>query len=170
MNLGKELAKSGKKAGMCKPVNERLKMTEDKDEMCRMFINGIDFCLANNFPSNDFIRANFTGTINKHGIHLDEQIKLVNERKAVLLGNCSGSIEIDGFSVSEIFIKHNSRVYLSVKENAFVMIDIFDNSTVIITATDNSKVVVNRYSGNVDNCETFGNAIIKIRDKHKNTY
>lgn len=170
MNLGKELAKSGKKAGMCKPVNERLKLTEDKDEMCRMFINGIDFCLANDFPSNEFIKANFSDIINNHGIYVDEKVSLKNKIKVVLLGNCSGSMVIDGFTVSEIFIKHDSRIYLSVKDNAFVMIDIFDNSTLIITATDNSKVFVNRYSGNVDNCETFGNAVIKIREKNKKTY
>lgn len=171
MDLAKELAKRAKKNGICKPWYEELKSLQDKKAMIEMYLKGIDFCLANDYPGNDFIRKHFKGEMEQFGVFLDDEINIGNPRKCVCLGNTSGRIDIDGFNVCEIFAKHNARLDIYAKGNAFVIIDVFDNSEVNVHASDRAKVCVNRYIGN--NIVMKGEAdeaFVKIRDKQKKTY
>ena len=118
-----------------------LKTLEDKRAMVQMYLNGIDFCLSNDYPNNDYIRANFKGVMEEFGVFLDDNIDLVNVKKCVALGATKGRIEVNGFGVSEIFIKHESALNIIAKDNAFVMIDVFDDGVVMINAQDNAKIL-----------------------------
>lgn len=169
-SIGKELAKRAKQNGICQEWHKELKTTEDKDKLLEMYVSGIDFCLANNYPSNDYIRENFVGMMEKHGVHLDEDLKCVNDRTVVALGKCTGSIEINGFTASEVFIKHESKLILLVEDNAFVMLDMFDDSELVIIAKGNAKVCVNRYGGKVESISDGENTVVKIKEKDKKTY
>ena len=171
MDIAKELAKKAKKNGICKPWYEELKSLQDKKAMIEMYLKGIDFCLANDYPGNDFIRKHFKGEMEQFGVFLDDEINIENPRKCVCLGNTSGRVGIDGFNVCEIFAKHSARLDIYAKDNAFVIIDVFDNSEVRIHASDRAKVCVNRYIGNnIVMKDEADEAFVKIRDKQKKTY
>lgn len=171
MDIAKELAKKAKKNGICKPWYEELKSLQDKKAMIEMYLKGIDFCLANDYPGNDFIRKHFKGEMEQFGVFLDDEISIENPRKCVCLGNTSGRVGIDGFNVCEIFAKHSARLDIYAKDNAFVIIDVFDNSEVRIHASDRAKVCVNRYIGNnIVMKDEADEAFVKIRDKQKKTY
>lgn len=169
MKIGKELAIAAKKKGICKEWFNSMKVLEDKDALIEMYVKGIDFCLANDFPSNDYIRTNFTGKMEAYGVHLDESLNTANDRRVVALGRCLGRIEVNGFSVSEIFVKHESDLLIVAKGNSFVMIDMFDNSKLHVIASADAKVCVNHYGGDLktESCE---DAIIKVIEKNKKSY
>ena len=169
MSIGKELAKEAKKNGICEEWYQDLRTSDDKDKLLGLYIKGIDFCLSNDYPTNEYIRNNFKGRMEAYGIHLDEELSCTNERTVVALGVCSGDIENSGFTVSEVFLKHSSILTLVARDNSFTMIDMFDNSGLSIVAHDNAKVVINHYGGEIV-FEKHENAQIKIREKHKKTY
>lgn len=169
MNLSKELAERARKKGICKEWHDELLSLKDKDKMIKMYLRGIDFCLSNDFPENDFIRSYFKGAMEKYGVFLDDAVKVENMPKCVCLGACSGNVLADNFNACEVFVKHNSEIVITAKDNAFVMVDVFDNSTVMIHAHDRAKVCVNRYGGTVKDFAD-NEAVIKIREKNKKTY
>lgn len=167
--IGKELAKDAKINGICKDWYKDLKTTDDIDQLLDMYLRGIDFCLSNDYPTNDYIRANFKGKMEHKGIYLDDQLLAVNARKVVALGRCTGSIEVDEFNVCEVFIKHESEATVTAEGNSFVMIDMFDNSSLSVIAHDQAKVCVNHYGGEII-FRKEGKGVVKIIEKNKKTY
>lgn len=172
MKLAKELAKEAKRKGICEPWYKELKTLEDKRAMVAMYVKGIDFCLSNDYPTNDYIRANFKGIMEDFGVFLDDQINLVNYKRCVALGTTKGRVEVGSFGVSGIFAKHESELAIIAKDDAFVMIDLFDDATLHIHAQDRAKVCVNRYGGTLvaDPINDGDSARVKIIEKHKKTY
>lgn len=134
-----------------------------------MYIRGIDFCLSNDYPSNDYIRENFKGAMENKGIYLDDEINLVNPRRCVALGRTSGGIAVGGYGVCEIFAKHQSILVLNVSGSAFVEVDMFDDSEVVVNATEQAKVHINHYGGKLTTNKQ-GQSIIKVVNKETNTY
>lgn len=81
----KHLAKAAQANGICTPWLNELKSLDDKDALVDMYIRGIDFCLEHDYPSNDFIRENFKGVMEKHGVFLDDAIALQTNPSALRL-------------------------------------------------------------------------------------
>lgn len=170
--LSKILAKEAKKKGICKEWHQELKKLTDRRAMAEMYLRGIDFCLKNNYPSNDFIKAEFGDIAPLMGVFVDSEISVENKPKCVCLGATFGNIKTNGFNVCEIFAKHDSELNIIAADNAFVMVDIFDNSFVNIYIHDRAKVCVNQYGENatVKIIENDADAQVKIRVKHSKTY
>lgn len=167
--IAKELAKQAKSKGICEDWHKQLKALTDKRAMVDMYIRGIDFCLSNDYPSNDYIKANFRGVMEEKGVFLDDNVSLVNFRRCVALGNTKGSVKATCYKVCEVFAKHESNLNIIVDDNAFVEIDMFDNSVVSVTSSGKAKVHINRYGGTlvIDEREE---SIIKVVEKNKKTY
>lgn len=167
--IAKELAKQAKSKGICEDWHKQLKALTDKRAMVDMYIRGIDFCLSNDYPSNDYIKANFKGVMEEKGVFLDDKISLVNFRYCVALGTTKGEAKITGYKVCEVFAKHQSTLHIIAEDNAFVEIDMFDNSVVSVTSAGKAKVHINHYGGTL----TFDEreeSIIKVVEKNKKTY
>ncbi len=168
--LSRELAGLAKADGICNEWHNELLALDDKDAMVEMYLRGIDFCLSRDYPSNDFIRDNFKGMMERHGVFLDEEVSVSGLRKCVCLGACRGSVEIAGYNVMEVFVKHGSEITIRAKGNSFVMADVFDNARVTVTASDSAKVCVNVYGNARVETHAETPAIVKIREKNKRTY
>ena len=80
MKVNKQLAHDAKKKGICEEWFARLMETEDKGKLVNMYLEGIDFCLSNEYPSNEFIRRHFVGTCEAYGVFLDRAITAGNFR------------------------------------------------------------------------------------------
>lgn len=171
MSVAKELAKEAKRKGICKQWhNDLKKLGDNKRAMLQMYIKGIDFCLMNDFPSNEYIRANFKGTMEDFGVFLDDHnLNITNFSKCVALGTTSGVVTITGFNVCEVFTKHHSNITIEAKDNAFIVVDVFDESFLTVHAHDRAKVCVNKYGGLVE-YESEDGAMVKVIEKHKKTY
>lgn len=173
MKIAKELAKEAKRKGICESWHDDLKkLGDNKKAMVAMYVKGIDFCLSNDYPSNEYIRENFKGVMEDFGVFLDDTINLVNYRRCIALGRTNGRVEIASYGVCEVFAKHDSELRIIAKDNAFIEIDIFDNAVVYVHAQDRAKVHINRYGGNIisDPIEDGNLAMVKIVEKHKKTY
>lgn len=171
-DLSKQLAKEAKKKGICKEWHTALKSLTDRKAMVEMYLRGIDFCLKNDYPANDFIKANFGDIAPLMGVFVDCEICVENNPKCVCLGATFGKITTTGFEVCEIYAKHDSEINVVVLDNAFVMLDVFDNSVVNIHAHDRAKVCVNKYGdgGRVNIVVEDAEAHVKIRVKNSKTY
>ncbi|MDR1348312.1 MAG: hypothetical protein LBJ63_07825 [Prevotellaceae bacterium] len=170
-NLSKELALQAKRLGICSEWHNLLKKLSDKREMAEMYIKGIDFCLANDYPDNEYIRANFGEIIHDFGIFLDDRIQLINPERCVALGNTTGSIEVNSYNICEVFVKHHSELTIKAKDNAFVVIDMFDNSVVSISAENRARICINRYLGaEIKERLQLDLSEIKINEKNKKSY
>ncbi len=163
-SITKQLAKRAKEHGICKPWYNELKTLDDKEALIEMYIRGLDFCLAHDYPSNDFIREHFKGIMEKHGVFLDDAIDLQNQCKCIALGETTGRVAADGYSVVEVWAKHKSSLNIVARDNAFVMVDVYDDAVVNVCATDRAKVCVNRHGGKVLH-NTTDDAVVKIREK-----
>lgn len=171
MKLAKELAREARRRGICKEWYIMLKSLTSKQDMLDMYIRGIDFCLQHDYPGNSYIRANFKGKMENHGIFLDDNFSIINSRTCVALGSCRGEVRHSGYSVGQVFIRHTSSLELIATDDSFVMVDIFDGATLSITASGRAKVCVNRYGGTIStNTPPDGLATVKIVEKHKQTY
>lgn len=170
MSIGKILAKKAKKKGICEDwYNQLKKLDDNKKAMMSMYVKGIDFCLSNDFPDNQYIRDNFKGVMEDYGVFLDDNINLVNFKRCVALGTTKGCIEISSYGVSEIFAKHDSELRIIARDNAFVEVDIFDNAIIYVYAQDNAKIHVNKYGGEI-NISPCQDSKVRITDKNKKTY
>lgn len=170
MKLNKELALAAKKKGICEEWFTRLMETENKDALMKMYLAGIDFCLSEEYPSNEYIRRNFVGFCEAYGVFLDYHIAAANFPHVVALGRCEGEARYDGFNVGQVFAKHQSCLKVVAAGNSFVVVDVFDETTVEIEAKDNAKVCVNHYGGNLTTTGGEGNAVIKVIRKQSKTY
>ena len=169
MKLNNKLAEMERKAGICEEWFTRLMSTEDKDKLIKMYLEGIDFCLSNEYPDNEFIRRHFVGTCEAYGIYLDEQIATLNSMHVVALGCCTGTAEYTDFAVGQVFVKHTGKLTITASGNSFIMVDVFDEAQIEIQATDNAKVCVNQYGGNISE-KKDGNAVVKVIRKQSKTY
>lgn len=170
MEVNKRLARDAQKKGICEEWFARLIETKGKDDLVKMYLEGIDFCLSNEYPSNDFIRKHFVGTCEAFGVFLDETIKTENFQHVVALGECEGTTTYDGWNVGQVFVKHRSRLKVLATGNSFVVVDVFDETAVEVEALDNAKVCVNHYGGNLTTTIDGDKAVIKVIRKQSKTY
>lgn len=166
------LANEAKKKGICKEWHTALKSLTDRKEMVKMYLRGIDFCLANNYPDNEFIKAHFADVAPEMGVFVDCPVIVENSPKCVCLGACFGKVTTNGFNVTELFVKNESEINIVANDNAFVMVDIFDQSVINIHAHERAKVCVNQYGDRARVNIVFRNADahVKIRVKNSKTY
>lgn len=167
--IAKQLAKDAKAKGICKEWHDDLKRLDNKRKMIDMYIRGIDFCLSNEFPSNDYIRENFKGHMEDQGVFLDDHIDLTNFRRCIALGKTKGRVLVTSYGVCEVFAKHQSALDIVVVDNAFVEVDMFDDSVVSVTSSGGAKVHINRYGGTLST-EQQDDSVIKVEEKGRKTY
>jgi hypothetical protein len=169
--INEYILKKAIQSGICEPGAEIIAGIQTVDELLAYYRKGIDFCLSNNFPSNeDLLRLAGVDVLDKYGIWVDGGVNSINPDFSVALGRCTGLITINNYIVSHLFIKHQSTIAVNVSDNAFVVIDCFDDAAVSVTALENSKVLLNIYGNAKVNHTTQRNAIVKIVHKNKASY
>ena len=168
MKINRELAAEAKAKGICKEWYNRLQHTEDKHALIKMFLDGIDFCISEDYQPERFFQT-FDGIRQQYGIFRDESIQSENSKYIVAFGQCEGTVEYIGYAVGQVFVKHESKLTIKASDNTFVMVDIFDNAKIEVEAKDNAKVCINQYSGTIISVES-DNATIKVIHKQSKTY
>ncbi len=165
MHIGKEIARQAEHFDICKEWKGDLMTTKDKERLIEMYLKGIDFCIAHDFPPLDFIRKNFAGVMELHCIYVDSYFTLFQPKKVVALGKSTGKVDIGGYGTCEVFARHNAKVLIQASDNAFVMVNVYDNAAVEVQARDKSKVCIHNHNATV-NYHTTGEARIKLVNKN----
>lgn len=170
MTFNEKIALEAKRCGICREWYGKILNASGIEDLLKLYVDGIDFCLSNEFPGNGILKEFGGDLCQQYGIHVDRQnVELQNPRKLVALGTTSGTATFREYAVGEVFAKHSAQLKLSAQNNAFVVIDMFDESRVTVSAFGNAKVCVHKYGGELIT-ESADSAVIKVIDKHKTTY
>lgn len=159
MKIGKEIALSAKKKGICKEWFSSMLKQGGIRPLCEMYFKGDDWAMENDFPSLETLRK-FKGNSNQYGLHTDFVGDLENERQTALFGDSGAKLNYNGFFAGVLIVRHNSKAEITASGNAFLVINLLDSAFVEIEATDSSKVIVYQY-GNKSNFRITGNVEIK---------
>jgi hypothetical protein len=164
-----QLKKDGAKKGLCAEWQNRLTEETSIQKLCELYIQGIDFCISEDFPSLEILRRDFKGKCESYGVFIDDYIDhAVNKPDLVLNGSCEANLVYNGYTVSQLYIRHESTAKMIVSDRSVLTIDAFDESELYVNVlTPKCKVFVNIY-GNAK-VHTFG-PNIKIRNTNKSTY
>ncbi len=169
MEIVEQLKQDGIAKGLCRLWQMKLKSGLDVAELSDLYIRGIDFCISEDYPTIDFLRDNFKGKCEPYGIYIDDEVTGANNIKnAVFNGNCKAMLEYDGFSVSNIYARHNTQASVNVSENALVTIDAFDNSRLVVAVSGNSAIAFVNLYGNAS-VEAIGDGVV-VTYMNKKTY
>ena len=163
--FAKQIQKEALALGACSPgMGDLLNAGDNKPALVQLYLKKLEFCLENDFPSNDFMREHGKGIMESFGIFLDDRINLTNYRKCVALGKTTGNVIVTSYGVSQVYAKHTSDLVIEASDNAFVMVYVYDDAKVTVNAHDRAKVHVNRYGGKIATAND-GQAVIKVAEK-----
>jgi hypothetical protein len=168
--INEYILEKAKAAGICEPGALEIAKAGTVDELLAFYRRGIDFCLEKNFPSTGDLVKLGGDKLKEHGIWVDQPVAVRDAEFTVLLGASNGKVSVSRFTVSQMFVKHQSAVAVDAAENAFVVIDCFDDSVISVTASGNSKVLINVYGQAKVTHVTADSATIKIVHKNKVAY
>ena len=168
MELINQLKEDGTAKGLCRLWRMKLRQDLSVEELAKLYIKGIDFCISEDYPTLDYMRDNFKGKCEPYGIYMDDRVEALNKADIVLLGNCAALLEYDHFNVSRIYARHNSQGAVIVGDHAYVTIDAFDNSDLAIAvAGTDARVIVNLYGNS--KIKTYGSGI-SVNEMNKTAY
>lgn len=153
---------------LCHPGATGIASAQSIDDLLKMYVKDIDYCLSNDFPSNDDLLRIGGDELAGHGIYVDAIKNLVDRPFIVLLGNSSAELKYSGYSVGQLFVKHSAMAKIQVHDNGYLIIDCFDDSLVTVFAEQNAKVLINVY-GNAT-VKSSGSGLITITKKYKKSY
>lgn len=142
----KEFAQEAKKKKACKDVYNQLSKMTDLESILQLYFEHLDWTLENDAPSLK-LSEKYKEEMEQYGLHVDGDLTLdvtAQARKA-FLGKSNVSINASGYSVSQLVVRHDSKIKIKATGNAYIELNILDNAKADITAIDNAKVVVYRY-------------------------
>ena len=148
-NLSETLKQQAVDLGLCRPWTEAWGDC-DRQELIDKYKKGIDFCIDKQYPSNEFIKANFDrALLNANLIFVDEHIRLDDAPSGIYIlnGECSGSIRFAPWTAATVYVRHKSNVTIIADDFAKVFVRVYDEA--------DAEVI------------ELGEAVIKVYDRRK---
>ena len=158
-----ELTEQIRKEAILKGANCKLVTQWDNpdiDDLARRYIEGIDFCIKNDFPSVDFLKKNFGDRMHQYGIFADEKLEERNLRHVVVNGKCRGKLIYDGCSFGKIYVRHRSKLDIVINDDSIVNIEIYDDSKITLVNNSSKRIYVYKYGGRL---KYKGDVMVKKR-------
>lgn len=174
MELVEQLRKDGTEKGLCRLWQMKLRGNLDTEALVRLYIKGIDFCICEDYPTLDFLRAHFKGNSEPYGVYIDEDMPtLANKADLVLNGACRGMLEYDGYIVSRLYVRHTSEAAVNVSDHAILTIDVFNHAKVHLSVVgDDASVILNVYgsTAQIDFVDGEKPSCVIVNYNNKTTY
>lgn len=174
MELTEQLREDGAAKGLCRQWQMKLHKGLGMAQLVKLYIDGIDFCISEDFPTLPFLREHFKGACEPYGVFVDDDIpQALNVPDIVLNGACRAMLEYDGYSVSRLYVRHASRAAVAVSGHAVLTIDVFDEARLHISVVgDRAMVNVNLYGDGADVEYVWEDTPAKVNliRKNKKTY
>ncbi len=95
----------------------------------------IDFAIARDFPSVDFIRRNFSPSLlHRNLIYIDEHIALGDAPSGIYVvnGGCTGTLRFRSWAAATVYVRHNSRLSVIAEDFAKVFVRVYDEAEVSV--------------------------------------
>lgn len=130
----------------------------DTATLAQKYIEGIDFCIEHDFPSNEFLKTHFGSQMQQYGIFVDEKVYGKNLRHLVVNGQSKGKVSYDGCAFGKIYVRHKSHLEIDIYDDSIVNVEVYDKSMVTICNKGEKKACVYLYGGKI---KIKGNVVIK---------
>lgn len=143
-NLSETLKHQAVDLGLCKPWTEAWGEC-DQQELIDKFVKGIDFCLERNWPSNDFIKANFDrDLLNANLIFVDEYVDMDMAPNGIYIlnGECSGRIRLAPWAAATFYLRHSSKITIVADNFSKVFVRLYDEADVEVDSDESAMVKV----------------------------
>lgn len=162
-NLNKTLRDRARELGLCDQWYKEWDKNSTRQELIDKYLNGIDFCIANDYPNIAFIKEYFPDSLlRKNEIYLNGTAEVKNARKVVLLGESKVNAVVDGMVSSDIYVRHGSELNVVATDGARVFVEMYEDSNVKAVADAESKIFIYQHGGYAE-----GGRNVNIRDKRK---
>ena len=147
--------------GLCNEWQKDWSENWSNETLVSKFFDGMDFCLSHNYPSNEFIKANFDDKfLIRNNVLVDVIRSILNSKQAAIFGNSMIKARYNGRACGRIYIKDNAALDINACNNSFVIVHVLGNAKVTAKCNDSSVLVVIRHSKECKiNC--FGNVAVK---------
>mgnify|MGYP001079859488 FL=1 len=141
-NLSETLKQQAVDLGLCRPWTEAWGDC-DRQELIEKKKKGIDFCIDKQYPSNEFIKANFDrALLNANLIFVDEHIRLDDAPSGIYIlnGECSGSIRFAPWTAATVYVRHKSNVTIIADDFAKVFVRVYDEADAEVVELDEAVI------------------------------
>ena len=160
-NIGKQLKSQAESLGACeKGLNGLEKLNEQ--ELINRYFHFFDFIVEKDFPSNEFIKNNFDKSLLEHNnIYVDAEFERRNARQVVVVqGESKGQLLFDGYTTSDVYVRHDSEVTIDCSRLSKIFISVYDNAKIHVTQRDGASVYVYLHG---ENCSVESDGEVMIR-------
>lgn len=143
--LNTELRAEAIRKGLCSQWQADWADDKTPQELIEMYKKGIDFGIANQYPSNEYIKANFDRELlNRNLVFVDEDINLDNAPSGVyvLNGECSGTIRLAPWAVATLYLRHHTNVSIEAGDFARMFVRLYDNADATVNVCESAIVKV----------------------------
>lgn len=131
--------------GLCPKWQRNWAADSSAQELIDKYKKGIDFCIQNDFPSNEFIIRNFSRELLEENlIFVDEYLDVQNAADGIYIlnGSCGGQISFGEWSTATLFMRHDSSVKVYAAPFSKLFIRLYDGAEVDVDASEDASVRV----------------------------
>lgn len=143
--LNAELRQQAVDFGLCAKWRGDWKSDKSQQELIDMWKKGIDFAIIHDYPSIDFIKANFDRKLlNRNLIFVDESIEIRNAPSGIYVinGECSGTLWFNSWAAATVYVRHNSNVRIIADDFAKVFVRLYDDAAADVIELDGAVIKV----------------------------
>ena len=127
--LNETLRNNAVALGLCEQWQRDWNTNWDYDKLVFKFYEGIDFCLSNRFPSNDFIKNHFPlNVLHKWNVIVDEKRSILNASEAAIFGSSDVTARYNARNCGRIHIKDEASLKITARNRSFVIAHILDKA------------------------------------------
>lgn len=145
--INSELRKKAISLGLCNEWQNNWQNDWTEDKMIAKYKEGVDFCLANNYPSNEFIKHNFSQkALRSGGLLIDEKYSVDNRRTFVVRGRSEITARYNGDCLGVAYVADNSTLNITARNRSHVIVHILGNAHVNASQYDNATLMLIRHS------------------------
>lgn len=159
--LNQQLRTQAINLGLCQKWQNDWQNDWSQSILIDKYKEGIDFCLANNFPSNQFIIDNFSLPILRaSGIFINDTRSALNTPEAVIKGGSYIKMRYNARHSGTVYIADNAHLQIRAHNDSFVLVHVYGTAEVEAFQQDNARLVIIRHSRNAQ-IVTWGNSLVK---------
>lgn len=143
--LNEELRTQAIRNGLCAIWTTDWESDKTPQELIDMYKKGIDFSLLHDWPSNEFIKANFDRELlNRNLIFVDQEIDLMDAPSGVYVinGRCRGVISFSRWAAATVYIRHESDIVVLADGHAKVFVRLYDDAVADAMGLEDAVVKV----------------------------
>lgn len=150
--------------GLCKGWQKQWAKDWSEDKMIAKYKEGIDFCLANGYPTNDFIKQNFTlDALRRGGLFIDDNRSFLNMWCSVIKGSSKCTARYDADNIGQVYVADTACLHIYAKGRSHVIVHVLDGASVLAEQQDNARLVVIRHSAK---CAVVTKGDVAVKDEY----